>query len=468
MIAELCPICLNGRASILGASVTSKSEGRASAVVSGSAGEHVPLPRRFVAAATVGNALEFYDFITYSFFAIQIGHAFFPSHNAYGSLMLSLATFGAGFITRPIGGIVIGMYSDRVGRRSAMMLSFTLMGVAIVSIALIPSYATIGIAAPILAVVARMLQGFSLGGEVGPTTAYLLEAAPLNGRGLIVSWQGASQGIAATVGGLVGVGLSTVMAPAALDAYGWRIAFLLGAATLPFGLWVRRNLPETLHTPEAVGRISVARSGLGMARENIRVIVLALLVLASGTIGTYVFNYMTTFAENTLQMPSGVSFLATVFGNLAGVVATLYGGWLSDRVGRRPVMIWPNLASLLLTVPVFLWIVESRNALALLVGTTILGFVSALSFGAFYTAVTESLPKRIRGGAFAMMYATSISLFGGTTQLVITWLIHITGNPMAPAWYLVGATAVGQIAFRLILESAPAKTLLAAVPVPIR
>src|SRR6185295_12237345 len=149
---------------------------------------HVALPRRFVIAATIGNALEFYDFITYAFFAIQIGHAFFPSHSAYGSLMLSLATFGAGFVTRPIGGIVIGAYSDRVGRRPAMMLSFTMMGAAIATLALIPTYATIGIAAPILTILARMVQGFSLGGEVGPTTAYLLEAAPLSRRGLAVSW----------------------------------------------------------------------------------------------------------------------------------------------------------------------------------------------------------------------------------------------------------------------------------------
>jgi len=228
------------------------------------------LARRAIMAATVGNALEFYDFITYAFFAIQIGHAFFPSHNAYGSLMLSLATFGAGFITRPIGGIVIGAYSDRVGRRAAMMLSFTLMGVAIVSLALIPSYAKIGIAAPILAVLARMVQGFSLGGEVGPTTAYLLEAAPLKGRGLAVSWQGASQGIAATTGGLVGVGLSAILAPAALDAYGWRIAFLLGAVTLPFGLWVRRGLPETLHLHEPTARVSTATTRLGLARGSAR------------------------------------------------------------------------------------------------------------------------------------------------------------------------------------------------------
>src|SRR5580700_1399490 len=174
-------------------------------------GRAAPLARRAIAAATIGNALEFYDFITYAFFAIQIGHAFFPSNNAYGSLMLSLATFGAGFVTRPIGALVIGAYSDRVGRRPAMMLSFTMMGCAIVALALTPSYAAIGVAAPILAVLARMVQGFSLGGEVGPTTAYLMEAAAPGRRGLAVSWQGASQQVAATAGALVGLLLSELM-----------------------------------------------------------------------------------------------------------------------------------------------------------------------------------------------------------------------------------------------------------------
>ncbi|MGZ5933058.1 MAG: MFS transporter [Rhizomicrobium sp.] len=423
--------------------------------------EHVALPRRYVAAATIGNALEFYDFVTYAFFAIQIGHAFFPSHTAYGSLLLSLATFGAGFVTRPIGGLVIGAYADRAGRKPAMVLTFTMMGTAIVVLALIPSYAAIGIAAPILAVLARMVQGFSLGGEVGPTTAYLLEAAPVRGRGLAVSWQGASQGIAAGLGGLVGVGLSSVMAPGALDAYGWRIAFLLGAITLPFGLWIRRSLPETLHAPDTNIAARRAHAGLDAIRENFRIIALALVVLASGTIGTYVFNYMTTFAQNTLHLPPTIAFLATTIGQVVTVASVLYGGWLSDRIGRRPVMIWSNLVYLVLILPVFFWIVETRSTLALIVGLSSLGIAGALKGGAFFVAVAETLPKRIRGTAFATIYASSIALFGGTTQLVITWLIQVTGNPMAPAWYLVAATLLGQTALMLILESAPAKTSLA-------
>jgi MFS family permease len=414
--------------------------------------------RRSIAAATVGNALEFYDFVTFTFFSIQIGHTFFPSQNEYASLMASLATFGAGFITRPIGGIIIGAYSDRAGRRPAMMLSFTLMGVAIVALACIPSYAQIGIAAPILAVIARMVQGFSLGGEVGPTTAYLLEAAPPKSRGLAVSWQGASQSIASAVGGLVGVVLSAVLAADFLDAYGWRIAFLLGAVTLPFGIWIRRGLPETLHAPEvAAAPAAQPRRGLGVVRDNGRILVLGLTVLAAGTIGTYVFNYMTTFAEHTLHMAPNVAFLASALGSLGAVCAGLLGGWLSDRIGRRPMMIWPNLAYVLLILPVFFWITEARSPLALIAGTVLLGVLGALGVGAFYAAVTETLPKRIRGSAFATMYALSIAIFGGTAQLIVTWLIHVTGSSMAPAWYLFCAAVIGQAARWLILESAPIK-----------
>jgi MHS family citrate/tricarballylate:H+ symporter-like MFS transporter len=418
---------------------------------------------RSIAAATVGNALEFYDFITYAFFAIQIGHAFFPAQSAYASLMLSLATFFAGFVTRPIGGLVLGAYSDRVGRRPAMMLSFTLMGCAIVAIALIPSYARIGVAAPVLAVIARMVQGFSLGGEVGPTTAYLLESAPLKSRGLAVSWQGASQGIAATTAGLVGFTLAAELTPAALDSYGWRIAFLIGSITLPFGLWIRRSLPETLHEPEKhVVSVSKAATGLGAVHENARIIVLGLIVLASGTIATYVFDYLTTYAQSTLHMQPRVAFGATVLLNFTGVVAVLCGGWLSDRVGRRPVMILPNLVFLTLIYPTFYWIVNARSAFALLAGSALLAAISTVGTGAFYAALSESLPKRIRGGAFAIIYASSIALFGGTTQLVVTWLIHLTGNPLAPAWYLLAATTAGTIAMMLIVESAPARR--AAVP----
>jgi MFS transporter, MHS family, citrate/tricarballylate:H+ symporter len=413
---------------------------------------------RGILAVTIGNMLEFYDFITYSFFAIQIGRTFFPTDSRFASLMLSLATFGAGFITRPIGGLVIGSYSDRVGRRPAMILSFVMMGTAIIVLALTPSYQTIGIAAPIIAIAARMVQGFSLGGEVGPTTAYLMEAAAPGKRGFAVSWQPVSQQIAATTGALVGFVLSELMSSAALESYGWRIAFLLGAICLPFGLWLRTGLPETIHLRETDAALAPTGSKpLGIIRAHTRIIVLGLLVLASGTIITYVTQYMTTYAKNTLQVGTDLAFATTVVSNGLGIVGALCGGLLADRVGRWPVMVWPQLVALLLTYPVFLWIVETRSAWALLGGFGVVSLIGSVPYTAFYVAFTEGLPKNIRGGTLATIYAVAIASFGGTAQLVVTWLIHTTGNALAPAWYMLFAGTVGLIAMMMMRETAPGK-----------
>jgi MFS transporter, MHS family, citrate/tricarballylate:H+ symporter len=414
---------------------------------------------RATLAVTIGNMLEFYDFITYSFFAIQIGHTFFSSDNQFASLMLSLATFGAGFVTRPIGAVVIGSYSDRAGRRPAMILSFAMMGSAIIVLALTPSYATIGIAAPIIVIIARMVQGFSLGGEVGPTTAYLMEAAPPDRRGLIVSWQPASQEIAATLGALVGMVLSRTMSEAALDSYGWRIAFLIGAACLPFGLWLRAGLPETVDLEATQTHLKAAAGRrFELIRAHMRIIILGLMVLASGTIITYVGQYMTTYAENTLHVATELAFATSVISNGLGIVGALGGGWLADRAGRWPVMVWPQLAALLLTYPIFLWIVDTQSAWALLGGFGFLSLVGSIPYSAFYVALAEALPQNIRGGAFATIYAVAIAAFGGTAQLIVTWLIHVTGNALAPAWYMLLATAIGLAAMAMMRETAPDRT----------
>ncbi|WP_022721016.1 MFS transporter [Rhodopseudomonas sp. B29] len=410
---------------------------------------------RTVLSATVGNMLEFYDFITYSFFAIQIGHTFFPTHSEYSSLMLSLATFGAGFITRPIGGLVLGIYSDRVGRRPAMLLSFALMGAAILTITLTPSYAQIGVAAPIIVILARMTQGFALGGEVGPTTAYLLEIAKPERRALIVSWQPTSQQIAATTGALVGFVLSKLLTPSELDAYGWRIAFLIGVACLPVGLWMRRALPETV--PQASAEQTERTTYFALARRHVRLVLLALAILASGTISTYVTQYMTTYAQNTLHVASSLAFAVSMVGNGLQIIGALGGGWMADRFGRKPVMIIPQALALALTYPSFLWIVADPGPASLLFGFGVLSLIGSIPYTAFYATFTEALPQQIRGGVFAIVYAVAIASFGGTAQLVVTWLLHATGNPLAPAWYLLLAAAVGLGAMALMPETAPVK-----------
>jgi MFS family permease len=414
-----------------------------------------PLERRHIAAVTIGNALEFYDFFTYSFFAIQIGHAFFPSHSAFASLMASLATFGAGFATRPLGALVIGHYADKVGRKPAMLLSFVLIGASIFGMAIIPSYGTIGLAAPVLAVMARLLQGFSLGGEIGSNTSFLLEAAAPARRGTVVSWQGASQMIAILAGSVAGVVLSTLLSPDVLDAYGWRIAFALGGLAVPFGLWLRRSLPETLHANEPQGTAPPPR--LALARKHWCVMVLGLIVLGMGTIGSYIQMYAVTYAQDSLHLSERVGFLAETANALVGIFAMLLGGWLSDRFGRWTLNAWGNLIFLVSIYPLFAWVVAAPTPWVLIAVMSIFGIVSNITFASVCAMLGESLPKSIRASGFGTVYSLGIAVFGGSTQFVVAGLIHLSGSAMAPAWYLTGATVVAQIALMLIPESAPGR-----------
>jgi len=409
---------------------------------------------RQVAAAVVGNALEFYDFTTYAYFAVQIGQAFFPGRSAFESLMLSLATFGAGFFSRPIGAIVIGSLADRVGRKPAMLLSFGLMGVAILGMALTPSYRQIGLTAPLLALGFRLLQGFALGGEVGPTTAFLIEAAPPARRGLYGGWQGASQGVATLFGGLIGVGLSNWLSPHDLGAWGWRIAFLIGALVLPFGLIIRRNLPETRHHAEET---QAAHPVTPSVRGHLRIILLGFALVGSFTTATYVFQYMTTYASTTLHMKSNVAFGATVISGLVGLVFTLLGGFLSDRFGRRVLVLVPRTLFLLATYPAFLLMVRHHDGVTLLTAVGVMGALSSMSSGPGLILLTESVRKEVRGLVLSTVYAVALAVFGGTTQPIITALIHVTGDPLAPAWYMMAATAVGIVAISLMHETAPSR-----------
>ena len=322
---------------------------------------------RHVAAVVMGNGLEFYDFLTYAYFAVYIGRTFFPTHTAGASLLLSLATFGAGFLTRPIGAMIIGPMGDRIGRRPAMMLSFSMMGVAIVGLALTPSYARIGLAAPVLVIAFRLLQGFALGGEVGPTTAYLVEAAPPRRRGFYASMQDATQDSASLLAGLVGTLLASLLSAQQLQDWGWRLAMLIGASIVPFGLLIRSRLPETLHAADDAALAPDATTGstasAGGIRPYLPVIVFGLMMLAAGTIGTYVTDYMTTYALTVLHMPPAVAFGVIIVTGATAVVFELISGVLSDRFGRKPVMLIP--ASLLLAsiFPAF-WVIAHYRSIA--------------------------------------------------------------------------------------------------------
>lgn len=405
-----------------------------------------------IAGAVMGNALEFYDFTTYALFAVQIGHVFFPTHTAFQNLMFSLLTFAVGFVARPIGAVVLGAFGDRVGRRPAMLVSFTLMGLGVLGLVLTPSYAAIGPAAPVLLVVCRLVQGFALGGEVGPTTAFLIESAPLNHRGFVGSWQSASQAIASLCGATIGLLMTEFLSPADLEAFGWRIAFGLGAVVLPFGLILRRTLPETLHHHETPSHVHpTARGPFSHARP----ILLGLAMIMSFTTSTYVLLYMTTYASQTLHMSPTDSFGASVANGVSGVVFALFGGFLADRYGRKPVMVTARLLFLLATFPAFVLMVRNHDALTVIAATGILSAFSSTSVGIAIVALTESLRKDVRSTGLAIVYAIGVTVFGGIAQPFITWVMKVTGDPMAPAWYLMAAAAVGITAMLFLKETKP-------------
>jgi MFS family permease len=314
------------------------------------------ISKRIVAATVAGNALEFYDFVTYAFFAVYIGKAFFPASTPMGSLLLAVAVFGVGFVMRPVGGILIGAYADRAGRKPAMLLTIGLITVGTLGLALTPSYASIGMAAPIIVVLCRLIQGLALGGEVGPSTAFLIESAPASKRGLYGSWQLASQGGATLVAGLLGVAIISLLSPADLQAWGWRLPFAVGLLLLPVAVYLRRNMPETLHdAPAQADNVGMK----GVVRRK-RVILLAIFVIMGGTVSNYVGSYMTTYAIVTLKFSPLIAMGATVMVGIATLLFALIGGWLCDRLGRKPVMLWPRIATALLTVPAFMLLVTTR------------------------------------------------------------------------------------------------------------
>ena len=415
-----------------------------------------------MAATVAGNALEFYDFLTYSTFAVYVGRTFFPTDSAFASLLLTLATFGVGFLTRPLGGILIGAYADRAGRRPALVLTLSLMTFGTLGLALTPGYARIGLLAPFILIVARLVQGLALGGEVGPSTALLLECAPDGRRCLYVSWQNASQGIAICAAGVVGLALSVVLPREQLAAWGWRLAFALGLLIVPVGLYIRRRLPETLEAPGSRGTAGV----LGLLwNQHRRVLGLAVLIIMCLTVTAYLTTYMTTYALTALGMPAPDAMLATIATGVCMAAGALWGGHLSDRFGNMPVMIVPRIVLTIAAYPAFVLLVNVPTTGILVLVTALLTVLGALSAAAATSTLVAAFPNGVRSCGIAISYAISVSVFGGTTQFIIAWLIGVTGDRLSPAYYLIATGLISLWAmFRLphaLRSRAP--TLTAAV-----
>ena len=414
------------------------------------------VPPRIVVAAVAGNAMEFYDFTTYAFFAVYIGKTFFPASTPFMSLLLSVAVFGVGFVTRPLGGLLIGAFADRAGRKPAMILTIALITVGTLGLAATPSYAQIGVAAPIIVVFCRLLQGLALGGEVGPSTAYLIEVAPPGKRGLYGSWQLASQGVAGLCAGIVGVLLTLSLSADQMLAWGWRMPFLLGLVLIPIAIYLRRHMPETLeHAAPHAGTVA-DRPRLGHYK---RVIVLALMLIMGSTISTYVSTYMTTYAVSTLKLPAVVAMMATVVFGLTTWLGSLLGGWLSDHYGRKPVMLWSRVALMVLTYPVFMMLINNPSFGLLALATTVLAGLTAIGGAPSVVAIPELFPAPIRALGMSVAYAVGVAVFGGSTQAIVTWLIQATGNPAAPALYVVATSVVTLIAIVLLPETGRDATL---------
>jgi len=397
-----------------------------------------------VVAVILGNALEFYDFTVYAAFAVMIGKAFFPAEGAANSLLLSVATFGVGFVTRPLGGIVIGAYADRRGRKAAMTLTIWLMALGSGMIAIIPGYATIGWAAPALLVVARLIQGFSAGGEMGPATTYLVEAAPPERRAFYGAWQLASQNAGALVSGALGFLLAELLPKQAVDDWAWRLPFALGIVIAPVGLRIRNWLSETLDTKAAHATARAVLSDL--FRRHRRALIVGFLIIPGGTVTQYFLSYINTYAIATLHMPTNLAMLAGLTVGVSGAVFAVLGGLAADRIGAKPVALWPRVLLTLAIYPAMLMVVDERTPGTLLAVVAGLMALQAMSGAMGIVLIPRSLPAAVRTSGLSIAYALGVTLFGGTAQLVFTWLIQATHDPLSPLWWVIAINIVSILA----------------------
>ncbi|WGS52296.1 MFS transporter [Paraburkholderia sp. D15] len=403
-----------------------------------------------IAAVTLGNGLEMFDFTIFSFFAVLIGQQFFPSSTPFNALLLVMATFGAGFVMRPLGGIAIGAYADRAGRKPAMTLTIGLMAAGTALIGLAPTHAQIGALAPLPIVLGRLLQGFSAGGEIGASTTLLAEAAPRSQRGFMISWQMASQGGAALAGALTGFLLTALLSPRQLADWGWRVPFLFGLLIGPLGYAIRRTLHETHPTPSRI------RNPVGpVFTTHRRALVSGILLMVGGTASMFiVVLYMPTYLVVALHMPASVSYVAASAAGAILLLGSPLAGRLSDRLThRKPFVAYSRLLGAALIYPAF-WLLNRnpQSGWIAVAAIAVLAGCLALGSGASFQLLAESFPKQVRSTGFSTIYSVGVSVFGGFAPFIVTWLIGVTGDLMAPAHYMIICSLVSLLALAPLKE----------------
>jgi MFS family permease len=396
-----------------------------------------------VMRVAVGNMLEMYDFQIFGYYAPAIALTFFPRGSAFAGLMLSLMTFGAGFLMRPLGAILLGSYIDHHGRRAGLLLTLSLMAIGTLSIAVIPGYATIGIAAPLLVVAGRLVQGLSAGVELGGVSVYLSEIASPGRKGFYVAWQSGSQQVAVMFAALLGIVLSLSLSPAQMTRWGWRIPLLAGCSLLPLLFLLRRSLEETeafrsrRHRPKPAELVRILFA-------NWPVVLLGMMMSTMTTVCFYMVTaYTPTFGSTVLHLAATGNLIVTLCVGACNFVLLPISGSISDRIGRRPLLIGCTVVALLTSYPALSWLVASPSFARLLVVELWLAAFYATYNGAMAVFLTEIMPVEVRTSGFSLAYSLATAVFGGFTPAICTYLIHITGNRAIPGVWLSFAAICG-------------------------
>ncbi|QPF85861.1 MFS transporter [Bradyrhizobium genosp. L] len=387
---------------------------------------------RLIVATSIGNALEWYDISVYAYFAVYISKAFFPANDPTTSLLLTFGTFGLSFLIRPIGGVMLGAYADRHGRKASLMLSIVLMTLGTLALALMPAYATIGIVAPVAVILARLVQGFSAGGEFGSSTAFLVEHMPER-RGFVASWQFASQGVSGLLGAGFGALLTSLMAPGDLQSWGWRLPFLFGVLIGPVGLYIRNNVEDATPPPAEKLQSPVVEV---FARQKLAT-VLAIGALAVSTAVNYLIVYMPTYVVKTLNLAPSVGFIASFAAQTAVALLAPIAGIVSDRIGRTTHMIFFALVLLVSIFPAFLLLTGKPTPSIILLGVLWLGVLKTLYYGPLAALMSELFPPATRATGLGLSYNIGVTVFGGMGPVIMTWLGGFAAiGELAPGYYL--------------------------------